>query len=92
MKFLVIGFVNLCVDILKAVVLDWPLNIYTYNSCQKEFPQDICKIFTVLNHSMCEYFNLKFGVQDSKFPLKSMGIYKFLSLWYSEMISNTLVQ
>ena len=28
----------------KVVVLDWPLNIYTYNSCQKEFPQGICKI------------------------------------------------
>ena len=27
----------------KAVVLDWPLNIYTYSGCQKEFPQDKCK-------------------------------------------------
>ena len=31
-------------SVVKAVVLDWPLNIYTYNGCQKEFPQDICKI------------------------------------------------
>ena len=25
----------------KAIVLDWPLNISTYNGYQKEFPQDI---------------------------------------------------
>ena len=29
---------------LEVVVLDWPLNIYTYNGCQKDFPQDICTI------------------------------------------------
>ena len=28
----------------KIVVLDWPLNICTYNSCQKQFPKDICKL------------------------------------------------
>ena len=37
---------------------------------------------------MCEYFNLKFGLQDSKFPWKSTGIYKFLSVRNGEMISN----
>ena len=37
---------------------------------------------------MCEYFNLKVGLQDSKFPWKSMGIYKFLYLRNGEMISN----
>ena len=37
---------------------------------------------------MCEYFNLKVGLQDSKFPWKSMGIYKVLYLRYGEMISN----
>ena len=37
---------------------------------------------------MCEYFNLKVGLQDSKFPWKSMGIYKFVYLQNGEMISN----
>ena len=37
-----IFFFDFLIDILtKAVVLDWPLNIYTNNGCQKEFPQDI---------------------------------------------------
>ena len=44
--------------------------------------------FTVLNHSMCEYFNLKAGLLDSKFPWKAMGIYTFLYLRNGEMISN----
>ena len=26
---------------LKVGVWDWPLNIYTYNGCQKEFPKDM---------------------------------------------------
>ena len=37
---------------------------------------------------MCKYFNLKVGLQGSKFPWKSMGIYKFLYLRNSEIISN----
>ena len=37
---------------------------------------------------MCEYFNLKVQLQDSKFPWKSIGIYKFLYLRNSEMFSN----
>ena len=70
--------------ILKVGVRDWPLNIYTYNSCQKEFSKDICKI---LQSCMCDYFNLKDALQDQKFPKKSMGIYK-LYLRNSELISN----
>ena len=38
------SLVNHTIKEFKAVVLDWPLNIYTYNGCQKEFPQDTCKI------------------------------------------------
>ena len=37
---------------------------------------------------MCEYFNLKDGLQDPKFPWKSIGIYKFLYLRNGELISN----
>ena len=44
--------------------------------------------FTVLHHSMCEYFNLKFRFQGSKSALKSMGIYQFPNLKYGELISN----
>ena len=51
----------------KVSVWNWPLNICTYNGVQNEFPKDIYKKFTVLYHSICEYFNLKDGLQDLKF-------------------------
>ena len=57
----------------KDVVLDWPLNIYTYVGCKKEFPQNICKIFTVLNHSMCEYFNFKVGTSGLNISMELNG-------------------
>ena len=50
----------------KAVVFYWPLNIYTYNCCQKEFPPRHVYNSTVLNHSMCEYFNLKVGLKKTQ--------------------------
>ena len=37
---------------------------------------------------MCEYFNLKDGLQNPKFPQKSMEIYKLLYLRNGELISN----
>ena len=37
---------------------------------------------------MCEYFNLKVGLQHTQFSQESMGIYKFLYLRNGELISN----
>ena len=53
---------------IKVGVWDCPLNIYTYNSCQKEFPKDIGKILQ-------SYTIACVSISTSKMDFKSMGIY-----------------
>ena len=61
-------------------IYDWFLNIYTYNSCQKFPTKDICEVLKVLHRSTSKYFNLKVGLQDPKFPQKSIGICNFFCI------------
>ena len=70
--------------LVKVGVWDWPLNIYSYNSCQKKFPKEICK--TLQSYTVaCVSNTTSRWTSRPKIFIGAMGIYNLLYLRNGEL-------